>query len=553
MARLDPGSRALNRGTGPSRRAFLSCAATSALGVALTRCGGADSKPIPTGRPARVPLMTEPSTLDRARAGDRMGQVIARLISDPLVHQDQALAFTPCIARQWRYDDDGLRLTFDLRDDATWHDGRPVTSADVVYSWRTYADATLAVPEVAQLFDLVEDVAADGPHRVLVRYREPYAPGLLTWTTPLLPAHHTDRSGSPLGCGAWKFARWDRGERVVLSARTDDTRAARIGGLELEIIGGYAEQLAALEAGDLDLAPLFPEDWVTRHDDGAFLDRFEIHGYRIPYYFAISWRVQGGPDFLADARVRRAFAHAMDRQGYLDGVAHGLGTIGITSFHPDMWSFDATLAPYAFDRARAESLLDDAGWTRTGRDGARARAGQPLRFKLTYPASSAQTERIAAFFQANLKDVGVAMDLDPVEWSVYLEKTRDRSYEAVMGGRYIALDPDPYEIWHSSQAASGANFCCLRDDAIDRAIETARTTFDRRRRAEIYGALQARLHEEQPMTVLFYPESRVAVTRALRGFGCGPLGYLDFDPGPRAWSWEAQSGVATWGARRWLG
>lgn len=550
MAREDDPRRALKHSADTSRRAFFRTLGLSALGVAAGAGCGAERPARAPGRAVRVPITTEPTTLDRARAGDRHGQVIARLLSDPLVKLDANANLLPGVARTWRIDDGGTRITFELGD-ARWHDGRPVTAQDVVFTWRTYSDTSASIPELAQRFAIVDSVEATGERSAVVRYREPFAGALLSWNEPLLPAHHQERALAPLGCGPWRFVRWDRGERIVLAANEAHETPPLLAGIELEVIPGYAETIAALDAGSVDVAPLFPEEWAKRRDDAAFLDRFAIHGYRIPYIFYIAWRTTGGPDFLGDARVRRAFAHAIDRRGYLDGVAHGLGTVGITSFHPDMWGYDAALAAHEFDPRAARALLDEAGWRVKGDGETRVKDGVPLRFKLTYPATSAQTERLAAFCQANLASVGAAMELEPLEWSVFLQRTAERKYDAIMQGRYLPLDPDPFEIWHSSQASAGANYCQWSDPATDDLIEQGRTSFDRDFRTGIYERLQRRLHDEQPMTVLFYPESRVAVSKRLLGFRASMHGYLDFEPGPTAWSWDQDAAALRRALRSW--
>lgn len=526
----------MTRATGARTRRRLLAAA--ALGVALSSlagCGSPPPAPAPSpSLPVRFPIPADPLTLDFARAVDTTSMAIARLIGDGLVGFDARLEPVPRVARSWSWSDDRLELTFLLRPGVRWHDGTPVTAEDVLHTYRVLT-APDAPPDKAVAFNLVASIEAPAPDRVVVRYRRPFAPALVAWTHPLLPAHRAERE-PPVGCGPFLLERWDRGERVVLRANRDYFDGTpRAPELLLEILRDYSTRFAALEAGRVDAAPLLPDTWRTIRDDAGFGARFAIRTYRQLYFFYIAWRMDGSNPWFGDARVRRAMTLAIDRAGYLEQVAPGFGQPAVTSFHPDHWAFDATLTPWPHDPERARALLAEAGFADTDGDGIVEKDGRPFSFRLTIAQTSKENERIAAFVQDNLKRVGVALVIESLEWAVLQERLRDGRFEAVMLGRSLDPDPDPFDLWHSSQAGGGVNYAGLRDPEIDGWIERARETDDRAERTGLYALVQRRLHELEPDTVLFYPVSRLAVSRELHGLETSPLGVLSFWPGPFLW------------------
>jgi len=520
-----------------SRRQFLATALWATGGVALAPAiGQPRGKPGP--RPVRLAFAADPLPLDFVRPRDFMATQAAHLLGDSLVWFDRELKPVPRVARRWTWSRDHLELTFQLREGVRWHDGRPVTAADVAHTWRVAVDPGQG--PVDRGLALVEKVDIVEQRTVRARYAKPFAPALVAWSTALAPSHKPWAPDRPLGCGPWRFTRWDRGQRIVLDAFKDyfegPPRAER---LELEVVRDFATRFAALRAGQVDVAGLSPDFYKQALADEDLLARFNVVKYRMLYYWSITWRCAADHPLFGDQRVRRAMTLAIDRQGYLARVAGGFGDVAVTSFHPDLWGHDPKLKPWPFDPREAEAALDAAGWRRpAGRD-VRERGGRAFSFRLTYPQTTSENQRIAEFVQENLRAVGVAMELEPLEWSVFLQRRSGREFDATMSGMHLDPDPDQFENWHSSQAANGANYCGFSDPDVDRWLDAARTTFDQRERERLYQQVDRRLHEAQPHTFFFYPNSALCVPRDLAGVEVGPEGAIMFWPGAWAWRWTS--------------
>lgn len=485
----------------------------------------------------RYPVPIDPFPLEFARKTDSLGQALSHLVSDSLVWFDHDLDIVPRVAYP-EWSEDRMTLMFRLRPGVLWHDGRPVTAGDVVHTYRATTDPATAPPDRAYYFNRVEDVAALDPLTVRVRYRTPCATALLGWSTaPLVPSHVPFRAERPLGCGAFTVEDWVKGERIVLRRfpRYHDGPAG-IEHLQFDVLPDSSTMVKALLAGQIDVAPLVADRWRELRDEASFNARFSILEYRVLAFNYVAWRIGAPHGLFDDPRVRLAMTLAIDRPRYLEQVVPGAGDLAATSFHPGLWGHDPSLVPWPFDPQRARGLLAAAGF-RAGEDGVLARGGTPFRFNLLF-ATNADAQRLAEFIEACLRALGVAVQLEQVPFAVTQERLRERRYDAVLSTRRLDADPDPFELWHSSQADSGANYACLRDAAIDAAIEEARATLDRSRRETLYRQIAARLHELQPYTFNYYPVSRLAVSRAIRGVTTSSLGVLSFWPGVHGWTVE---------------
>jgi peptide/nickel transport system substrate-binding protein len=522
-----------------SRRQFLGSSALAA-GAVLAGCRRAAPAARRGARPVRYPIGTDPNTLDFTRTSEKTALALGHLVSDSLVAYDAQLRLVSSVARSWAWSEDHLRLTFRIRDGVSWHDGAPVGAADVVHTWRALTDPRTGLPDRAVAFNLVEAVEAPDPSTVLVTYRRPHAPALAAWTVPLVPQHVPASSDAPIGCGPWRLQRWERGQRLVLEPVAP---AAGLVPLRFEILPDLSTRFAALCSGGVDICPLTPEHAGQLEGDADLQRRFRVLRYHALFFQYIAWRMDGSNPFFGDRRVRLAMTLAIDRGSYVRDVVRGFGAVASSTFHPDLWPEDAQLAPWPYDPARARELLRSAGWV-PGRDGALERAGVPFRFHLSFPGGIAENRRIAEFVAASLARIGAVADLEPLDWAVFQERTRQRKFAAMLAYRYTDPDPDPYDLWHSSQAAGGVNYAGFTDREVDGWIESARESFDTAGRTRLYRSIERRLHDEQPDTVLCFPEARVAIDRNLSGVVPSPMGLLECRPGPLDWRWAAGAAEA---------
>ena len=519
-----------------------------ALGAAalLAACRPASA---PEPATLRAYLSAEPATLNFITENDGNTMQLASLIADSLVDFGPDLAPVPRLASSWEIGADSRTVTFHLRPGVRWHDGVPMTSADVAFSLEKVLDPASLAAGKRSVFETVDTWETPDDLTFRVTRREPDARLVTSWETlPILPRHvfatgdfvAAPGHRAPVGTGPWRFASWEAGRRIVLEANPDYFGGPPgIARLEFRPLPEPATRLNAFLAGELDLTSLRPLDRERLSPAG---DQGRILVQEVLFVWYIAWNQDGSNPFFGDPRVRRAMTMALDRAGFVERVLGGTGTVATSFVHPSMAAFDRDLAPWPYDPAAAARLLEESGWRDPDRDGVRERNGRRFAFTLLLPAGNQEIERLTVMFQEALRGIGVDMTIRTLEYNVYRGLRDARQFEALAAGWNLDPDPDCYDFWHSSQSRNGINYAGLANPEVDRLCEEGRRTVDPAHRTAIYRRVQHLLHDLQPATFVAYRASIVGLSPRLVGVQPHPLGIWNWYPGPLQWRVTSPAG-----------
>jgi len=528
---------------GSSSTATAPGAAPDSGGVPLD---GASAGPPERGDCVRLVDTADPQSLNFIRATDRFSSQIAGLVTDTLVQYDAKGEVIGRVAESWSVSDDGLTWTFRIRPGVRWQDGAPVTSRDAAYTLERILDPRSRAVSRIGYFTGVVSVETPDDATFRVHYREPSVTALASWTdAPLIPRHLWEKQAdfldnplcrAPVGCGPFRFVSWDAGRQIVLEANDGywDGRPA-LDRIVFRIIPQDTTRLQALELGEVDALSLTPDQVATRADRPEFTRRFRRLTYPLPYVYYIGWNMDRSNPFFSDRRVRQAMTLALDRPGLLRDAWHGLGIAAASYITRESWAYNPALRPIPYDPAGAAALLDAAGWTDSDGDGVREKGGVPFAFTLLYAATGKMNDDTAAYFQENLRKVGVRMDLSRTEFRTMLDLVGSHRFAAFMSGLTLDADPDAFDMFHSSQARDGNNRVSYSNPEMDRLSEQGRREFDPARRRAVYARIQEILAEDQPWTFVSHPLMNVAIDRRIRGVTVSPLGLQQFWPGIAGW------------------
>jgi peptide/nickel transport system substrate-binding protein len=531
-----------------SRSAALAIRILPLLLVVAGCTGEQPAPPLPGSGAVRALMSHDPPSLSLLGKADRNSEILAYQITDSLVQFDPGMELQPRVASSWELSGDGRTFTFRLRDGVRWHDGRPVTAADVLFSVELARDPAVENRIFGSQFDGLASLEAPDDSTVVARYAEPGADLLEAWRLPLLPRHLAERgaellTGSyashPVGCGPFRFVRYRPGEEIVLEANDDywDGRPT-VDRLTFRIYPDQRTGFQALLKGDLDIMVVTPDLWREALE-GPHAERFGS----LVYYRLNVWQIglnqDGSNPFFADARVRRALLHAVDRDRFIDNVLHGLARPAVTTYHPDLPWTDRGIAPVRFDPEAAARLLDEAGWTDRDGDGVRERDGRPFEFTLLiFTSTQGINDDMAAWLQQSWSDLGVRAEIEKLEWQHFRARRAEHRFEAAMAGISFTPSPDHFELYHSSASRGGYNHVSFADAEVDRLLERGRSVTDPDERREIYRELQRRLHDLQPIMALLHFATPVLHDRRLQGIQPSPLDYWRTTGGPRSWRWS---------------
>lgn len=477
----------------------------------------AQGTPTPGGT-AIVVLGSDPEHLNTAiSTGYPIGAVGASLYS-ALLYLDADGVPHGELAESWSVSADDLTYTFRLRP-ANFHDGTPVTSADVVYSMTDVLAPNHGRFQTA--FRVIESITAPDPATVVIRLQRPYAPliSLLTvFDAPILPKHvyeGTDpltnpANQAPIGSGPFRFVEWVRGERVVLE-RFDGyfLEPALLDRLIYRVVPQDVARSVALEVGEADLLWGF-------YMPTADLDRLEANpnlavwkGLSIPSLYFVFMNTDNPA--LADVRVRQAIMFAVDREQIVEQAQGGLGAVAAGPFGAGFaYAYDANAdyrSLYPFDPARARALLAEAGVSN-------------LTLDFVYDSARGSFAAAAEIMRDNLRQVGINLNVQPVERSVMVERVYGRQYDLSMQSFTSSGDPaiGYHRIYLS--AAPGTNFVNATgygNADVDSLLNEAAGLADRDARAALYAQALAILARDVPTMVLFDELSTEAAAANLRG------------------------------------
>jgi peptide/nickel transport system substrate-binding protein len=531
---------------------FATGAAVACTLLVLAACGPGPEAPAGSGpRPVTVrALMShDPPSLSLLGKVDRNSEILAAQITDSLLQYDERMRLRPRLAESWELSEDRRTMTFTLRGAVRWHDGRPVTAADVVFSVEQVRDPRVENRSYGPLFrDLVSIDAVD-ERTVRVRFSQTGPDTLEAWRLPIIPRHRAEPgdalltgefSRHPIGCGPFRFVRFVSDEEIVLEANDDywDGRP-RIDRLVFRIYPDQRTGFQALLGGDLDIMSVAPDLWREAQQSRA-AERLDHFAYYRLNVWQVGWNQDGSNPFFTDPRVRRAMLLALDREKFIDGILHGLARPAVTTYHPDLVWTDPAIEPLRYDPDEARRLLEQAGWSDADGDGVRERAGRPFHFTLMILASTQPVnDQMAVWQQQRWAEIGIEARIEKLEWRQFRERRAAHAFEAAMAAFSFTPSPDQFELYHSSAREGGYNHVGFSDPEVDRLLERGRTEWDPDERRRIYYRLQARLHELQPIGCLFHFASPVLHDRRLQGIVPSPLDHWRTTRGPRLWHWAS--------------
>ena len=337
--------------------------------------------------------------------------------------------------------------------------------------------------------------------------------------------NETDFGQKPVGLGPHKYESWERNTRFTLRANPDYYRGAPwIERVVYRVIPDESTQFLELKSGGLDMMGLTPLQYTRQTSTPAFARDFRKYRYVSNAYTYMGYNLDD-PRF-ADVRVRRAFGHAIDKQEIVDAVLFGLGRTTEGPYRPGTAWLNDKLPPHEYDPAKARALLAEAGWTDTDGDGIVDKDGKPFSFRILTNQGNDQRLKTATMIQKRLRDVGVDAQVRVLEWSAFINDFIDkRRFEVIVLGWSLSLDPDQYDIWHSSKTGyKQFNFVGYKNAEVDELLEKGRRTFDEAERKRTYDRLQEVLYADQPYTFLYVPEATPILAARFRGIEEAPAG-----------------------------
>lgn len=511
--------------------AFLLVAACSRNSSPVSRPVDKREKPV-YGDSIVEGTIGEASTLIPILATDASSHEVSSLIYNGLVKYDKNLKLVCDLAESFSVSPDGLKITFKLRRGVKWHDGAPFTSRDVLYTYRVVIDPGTPTA-YSEDFKQVKGVSAPDYHTVIVTYARPFAPALASWGTSILPAHllegkditKSPLARKPVGTGPYRFREWVPMQKIVLEANPDYFEGRPyIARYVYRIIPDLSTMYMELKAGSIDLMNLTPVQYMRQTISRQFAARFNKYRYSSSSYVYMGYNLRH--PLFKEKLVRQAITAAINKDELIHGVLFGMGCKAYGPIPPGRWAFNPKIKDIPYDPRRAMQLLARAGWRERNGEGILVKGGRPFSFTILTNQGNQQRLLTAQIIQQRLRYVGVDVKIRVVEWAAFLKEFVDKgNFDVVLLGWTTSLDPDMFDVWHSSKTKPGElNFIGFKNDEVDRLLVEGRSTFDIKKRKRAYYRIQEILADEQPYTFLYVPDALPVVSARVRGVEPAPAG-----------------------------
>lgn len=460
-------------------------------------------------------LPTDPDRLTPPLSNSNYSISVYQYIYDTLIDLDpDTLEPIPHLAKRWDISKDGMVYTFYLREDVLWHDGKPFTADDVVFSYEKIMDPHSDTAVSRGFYQDIEKVEKIGPYVVRFTYKKPYFKALIIlgllrpfpkhiFSNGDFNSHPNNRQ--PIGNGPYRFVEWETGRKIVLERFSKYWgRPYPFQKMIFEIVPDDQITFQLFKKNELDTISLTALQWARQTNSENFSRRFDKHNFfsasSVMSY--IGWNLT--KPYFQDRRVREALAHLVNREYINEKLLFGLYYPVTGPFDPMGEDYNKNLVPLEYNPEKAAKLLSDAGWIDRDGDGVREKNGIPFQFTLLFSSGNQFYEELTPILQREFAKVGIKLELRRLEAITLFRTMQEKEFDAYMAawGRASGED-DPYQIWHSSQIAGGSNYISYANPEVDRLLEATRETFDRKKRIEYKKKIHEILYTDQPYLFLF--------------------------------------------------
>jgi peptide/nickel transport system substrate-binding protein len=465
-----------------------------------------------------------------------------------------------------------MKLDYEIRPEAVWDNGEPVTGHDVEFSFKATKNPLVDAEHMRPYIDFIVDIEIDknNPRKFSlytneVHFAAEFSSGGVIYIIPeyvydsekimrqfslkdlsdkekliklrenedlrrfaknFNSEKHQRDKGYVVGCGPYTFEGWTTGQRIILQKKNDWWGNAYAGTkgfenypnkLTYEIINDKVTALSAMKDEKIDVMEgMRPQDFKSLSTDVSFNKRnFMFHPDYLSYvYIGLNMR----HPILKDKNVRKALAHCVDVQEIIDVLLYGYAKPIASFVHPSKAHYNHQLKPYSNDLKLAAQYLEEAGWVDTDGDGIRDKVIKgvktPLKLSIKYNSGNDTREKICLFLRDNAKSIGIDVQIEAREWTVYLEECTKHDFDMfVLGWVQEAILDDPKQLFHTESYNGGSNYSGFGTAETDILIDNLRAELDEEKRKMYYRELQAIIQDEVPYIFLYSPDNILAISK----------------------------------------
>lgn len=466
-------------------------------------------------------IESSPTNLDPRVGLDAQSERIDDLIFDDLLSRDDHLNVQPALAERWEIPDPKTYI-FRLRHGVRFHDGRPLTSRDVKWTFDSLLQGKIRSTKSAA-YQYVDHIETPDDYTVIFHLKEPFA--TLLWNISdgaigIVPyGSGSEMTEHPNGSGPFRFVSAEQDKEVILARNPDYWGTApRLEQVHFMVVPDATTRALELRKGSADIViNALTADTVLTLERDPNLEVLRAPGTVLSY---LTFNLRD--PILKDVRVRQAIAYAIDRQPIIHYLMRDFARPAFSILPLESWAYSGDVPHYDYNPEHARQLLDHAGYP----------AVNGVRFHLTMKTSTEESTRLmTAVFQQQLRAVGIALDIRTYEFATFFADITHGSFQ-LYSLRWVGGNEDPdifgYVFDSSKFPPHGANRSFYANPRVDALIAQARSELDQNARKQLYAEVQRIVADDLPYINLWYQDNILVHTRRVQNLTLNPSGNYDF-------------------------
>lgn len=475
--------------------------------------------------------------LDRSNSVDRD---VDRLIFSGLLKFDSRGIAEGDLANTWAASGDGTLYNVEIKKNLKWHDGKDLTTDDILFTIDLMRKGGATIPEdLTKFWTDVETIQLDSTH-IQFKLPQAFAPFLDYLTFGILPKHilgdmsydeimNSSFNLQPIGSGPYKFSEISvEGDQIKgITLQVFDDYSGKKPFIQEIVFRYYPDSQSAYQAYKDGYVQGISQ--VTTDILPQVLAETDLSVYtgRLPQISMVLFNLNDSSvSFLQDAKIRKALYLAINRQKIINVVFNGQAIQADGVIFPGTWAYLDSTPTFTYDPDQSKDILKEQGFVVTGdTNPVRMKDDKALKFVLSYPDDDLH-KKVAEMIQQDWKLLDIDVTLEAVPTTVFVsEKLDSRGYQAALVDLNLSNspDPDPYPFWDQGQITGGQNYSQWSDRTVSDTLEQARVAVDFSERTRLYHNFQYLFAEQIPALPLFYPVYNYAVDKQVQGVTMGPL------------------------------
>lgn len=480
------------------------------LSLLISSCGKDEKISQNTSNDVVVSQGSKPKSLDPNMYNEIPALTVTEQIFNTLLKVDENGDIVPELAESYEYITP-TELLIKLKKGVKFHNGETMTAEDVAFS----INRMLEKPASRVMIDAISQVEIIDDYTIKLVFSQPSSPLLFGLAHPLTAilnkkdtlAKNDVIATSPVGTGPYKFVSWGSGEKIELVAFDDYFEGRpKIDNLTYRAITENSSRLAALETGEVDIAYNIDAIDSATVEKNSNLQLISQPTTSTEY---ITFNNTKYPFDNVD--FRKAVNYALDKQSMADTIFMGKAKPANSIVNPNVFGYSSEVEGYPYNVEKAREYLKKSGIKNPS-------------FTLFVNDNTTRLQ-LAQIIQANLKEIGINMEIETLEWGTYLQKTAQGEHQALLGG-WVSGTSDAdivfFPLLHSSSHGGAGNRAFYTNKALDNIIEKARLTANSEERKALFAQAQKILQEDAPFGLLLYKNENIGLNKRVKGFKFDP-------------------------------